>query len=167
MIVLDTVAHVSDAVLEQLKTMSEFALEDFFPPVAKGETLRAIPAEIHFATFVAALMETLENGMEGVPLVCKQRVATLRSELEQVQKLVEVYLRRHFNTLAEHSVKVRQLLLSNMNIGLHEGMEALAVQGGELYRKHTYAATAPGTWNSMVTSTLKKIEDAGGGERQV
>eukprot|EP00904_Undaria_pinnatifida_P006574 jgi/Undpi1/3046/HiC_scaffold_15.g06422.m1 len=110
--------------------MSEFALEDFFPPVAKGETLRAIPAEIHFATFVAALMETLENGMEGVPLVYKQRVATLRSELEQVQKLVEVYLRRHFNTLAEHSVKVRQLLLSNMNIGLHEGMEALAVQGG-------------------------------------
>ena len=63
------------------------------------------------ATFVAPLMETVECGMEGAPPVCKQRVATLRSELEQVQEPVEVYLRRHFNTLADHSVKVRQLLL--------------------------------------------------------
>ena len=39
MIVLDTVAHVSDAVFKQLKTMSEFAVEDFFPPVAIGETV--------------------------------------------------------------------------------------------------------------------------------
>ena len=62
-IVLHTAAHVSDAVLKQLKTMSEFAVEDFFPPVAIGETPRAMPAEIHFATFAAALMETLEYGM--------------------------------------------------------------------------------------------------------
>ena len=116
-----------------------------------------MPAEIHFAAFVAALIETLEYGMEGAPPVCKQRVATLRSELEQVQKLVEVYLRRHFNTLADHSVKVRQLLPSNMNIGLHEGMKALAVQGGKRYRKHTYAAPAPGTGNSMLTPTFKKM----------
>ena len=112
-----------------------------------------MPAEIRFVTFVAALIETLEYGMEGAPAVCKQRVATLRSELEQVQKLMEVYLRPHFNTLAEHSVEVRQLLLSNMTIGLHEGMKALAVQGGELYRKHTQAAPAPGTGSSMVTPT--------------
>ena len=91
-----------------------------------------MPAEIHFATLVAALMETLEYEMEGAPSVCKQRVVTLRSELEQVQKLVEVCLRRHVNTLAEHSVKVRQLLRSNINISLHEGLKALAVQGGEL-----------------------------------
>ena len=80
-------------------------------------------------TFVAALMEILEYGMEVAPPQCKHRVATLRSELEQVQKLVEVYLRRRFNTLAEHSVNVRRLLLSNMNIGLHEGMEALCGAG--------------------------------------
>ena len=101
-------------------------------------------------------MGTLEYGMECAPPVCKQKVVTLRSELEQVQKLVEVCLRRHFNTLPEHSMKVRQMLLSNTNIGLHEGMNALAVQGGELYGKHTYAAPAPGTRNSMVTPTLEK-----------
>ena len=43
-----------------------------------------MPAEIYFVTFVAALMETLEYGMEGASPVCKQRIATLRSELEQV-----------------------------------------------------------------------------------
>ena len=89
-IVLDTVAHVSDAVLNQLKTMSEFAVEDPPPPLAIGETPRAMPAEIHFATIVAALMKTIEYGVQSAPPVCKQRVATLRSELGQVQKLVEV-----------------------------------------------------------------------------
>ena len=137
--------------------MSEFAVEDVFPPVAIGETPRAMPAGIHFAPFVVALIETIEYRMEGAFPVYKQRVAAPRSELGQVQKLVEVYLRRHFSTLAEHSVKVRQLLLSNMNIGLYEGMKALAVQGGELYRKHTYAAPAPVTGNFMVTPTLRKL----------
>ena len=86
----------------------------------------SVPIRIDRLTpFVAALIETLEYGMEGAPPVCKQRVATLHSELEQVQKLVEAYLRRHFNTLAEHSVKVRQLLLSNMNIDACEDMRLL------------------------------------------
>ena len=58
------------------------------------------------ATFRAALMESLEDGIESAPPVCKHRVATLGSELEQVQKLVEVYPRRNFNTLTGHSVKV-------------------------------------------------------------
>ena len=34
-----------------------------------GETPRAMPAEIHFGTFVAALMETLEYRIEGAPPV--------------------------------------------------------------------------------------------------
>ena len=54
-------------------------------------------------------------------------------------------------------MKARQLLLSNTNIGLHEGMKAFAVQGGELYRKHTYAAPASGTGNSMVIPTYEKL----------
>ena len=82
---LGTVARVSDAVLKQLKTMSEFAVEDSLLPVSKGETPRAMPAEIHVVPFVAALMQTVEYEMKGAPPVCKLRVAVLRSELEQVQ----------------------------------------------------------------------------------
>ena len=48
-------------------------------PVAIGEAPRAIPAEIYFAAFVAALMKILGYDMEGAPPVCKQRVAMLRS----------------------------------------------------------------------------------------
>ena len=33
---LDTVSHVSDAVLKQLETMSEFAAKEFFPPCVNG-----------------------------------------------------------------------------------------------------------------------------------
>ena len=96
---IDSVAHVSGAML---KFMSEFAVEKNFRFVAIGETLRVMPAVIPFATFVAALVETLKYGIEGAPPVCKQRVSTLRSELERVQTLVEVYLPHHLNTLAEH-----------------------------------------------------------------
>ena len=104
-------AHVSDKVVAQLKALSEFAVEDFFPPVPAGETPLAMPAAVHFATFVAAFMETLEYGMEGAQAVCKNRSSNLRGELEAVQKLVEVYLRRDFGNLTPYSAKVRELLL--------------------------------------------------------
>ena len=69
-----------------------------------------MPAEIHFATFGAALMEALEYGLRPH---ASRGLLRVRSELDQAQSLVEVYLRRLFNTLAEHSVNFRQLLLSN------------------------------------------------------
>ena len=55
-----------------------------------------MPAEVHFATFVATSLTTLAYGMEGAHAVCKNRVRTLREELEQLLKTVEVYLRRHY-----------------------------------------------------------------------
>ena len=60
-----------------------------------------------YATFVAAFLATLEYGMEGAGAVCKNRVLqnrvrTLREELEQPQKTVEVYLRRHYTPLLHH-----------------------------------------------------------------
>ena len=60
-----------------------------------------------------------------------------------------------------------ELLLSNMNIGLHQGMKALAVQRGELYRKHTYAAASPRNKVFHGHPHLKNNEGAGGGERCV
>ena len=147
--------------------MSEIAVEDFFHPVAIRETLRAMPAEVLLATFAAALIETLENGIKGAPPVCKQRVATLRSELEQVQELVEMYLRRHFHTRAGHSVKVRQLLLSNMIISLDEGMKALAMPGGELYGPHTLRYASPRNRRFRGHPNLKPFKGAGGGGQRV
>eukprot|EP00904_Undaria_pinnatifida_P003694 jgi/Undpi1/13325/HiC_scaffold_8.g02984.m1 len=125
---LDKVAHISEKVITQLKALSEFAAEDFFPPVPAGETPLAIPADVHFATFVAAFMETLEYGMEGAQAVCKGRVSQLRGELEAVQKSVEVYLRRHFSNLSPYSAEVRELLLRAMNGGLKAAMIALAMR---------------------------------------
>ena len=54
--VLYTVAHISDAVLKQLKTISEFAVVDFLPPVgnrgdaeghARRDTLRYLRSCSH------------------------------------------------------------------------------------------------------------------------
>ena len=64
LLVLDTVADVSEAVTKRLKTVSEFAAEDFFPSAPAGVAPVAMPAEVHFATFVAAIMASLEYGME-------------------------------------------------------------------------------------------------------
>ena len=90
LLVLDKVADVSQKVITQLKALSEFAVEDFFPPVPAGETPLAMPADVHFATLVAALIETLEYGMGGAQAVCKGRVSHILGELESVQKSVEV-----------------------------------------------------------------------------
>ena len=87
LLVLDKVVHVSDKVITQLKALSEFAVEDFFPPVPAGETPAAMPADVHFTTFVAAFTESLEYGMEGAQAVCKNRVSNSRSELEAVQRV--------------------------------------------------------------------------------
>ena len=64
-------AHFSEKVITQLKALSEFAVDDFFPPVPPVETPMAMPADVHFATFVAAFTETLEYGIEGAQAVCK------------------------------------------------------------------------------------------------
>ena len=133
-LVLDQVADVSDAVTRKLKTLSEFAVGEFFPPVPAEEAPVAMLAEVHFATFVAAFMATLEFSMEGAQAVCTNKVCALRTELEELQRTVEVYSRRHFSTLLEHSAKVRKLLLTAMSSGLKDAMTTLATQGGALHR---------------------------------
>ena len=85
-----------------------------------------MPADVHFATFVAASMATLEYGMGAAQAVCQNTVRQMRGELEAVQKSGEVYLRRHFSNLTPHLVKVRELLLKAMNGDLKDGMMALA-----------------------------------------
>ena len=74
-----------------------------------------MPAEVQFATFMAAFMATLEYSMEGAQAVCTNRVRALRAGLDELQRMVEVYLRRHFSTLVENSAKVCELLLTAMN----------------------------------------------------
>ena len=45
-----------------------------------------MPAVAHFATFVAAFVATLEYGTEGAQAVWKNRVRTIREELQQLGK---------------------------------------------------------------------------------
>ena len=85
---------------------------------------------VHLVTFVAAFFATLEYGLERAQAVCKNRVRALREELEQVQKTVEVYLRRHYTTtVLNYKDKVREVLLTAMNGGLKAGMIDLASRG--------------------------------------
>ena len=48
LLVLVKVAHVSGKVITQLKAVSEFAIEDFFPSVPAGETTLVMPAVAAF-----------------------------------------------------------------------------------------------------------------------
>ena len=81
--------------------------------------------------------------------MCKNRVRTLREELEQLQKTVEVYLRRHYTTLWNHKDKVREVLLTAMNGGLKAVMIDLAKQGGVLHRTYQYAPPPSGAGNLL------------------
>ena len=53
MIVLNSVAHVPDDLLKQLKSLFEFADEDFLPTVEIGETPRAMPAEVQYTSLLS------------------------------------------------------------------------------------------------------------------
>ena len=119
----------------------------------------AISAEVHFATFVAAFMAPLEYGMGGAEAVCMNRVRAMRTELEELQRMVKVYLRRHVSSLLAHSAKVRELFLTTINGGLKDGMTALATQGGALRRKHPFAAPAAGTGLPMTTMSFTRLRE--------
>ena len=156
---LDKAADVSEAVTKQLKTLSELAVEDVFPPVPAAVAPVAMLAEVHFATLVAEFMETLEYGMEGTQAVCTNSVRALPTEMEELQRMVEVYLRRHYITLSECSANVRELFPTAMNSGLKDGMTALATQGGVLHRKHPFAAPTSGTGLPMTTLSFTRLRE--------
>ena len=63
-------------------------------------------------------MASLEYGMDEAQTVRKNRVRTLWEELEQAQKTVEVYLRRHHKTLLDHKDTIRDVLMTALNGGL-------------------------------------------------
>ena len=161
LLVLHKIADVSDAVTRQLKTLPEFAVKDFLPPVPVGVAPVTMPAEVHFATFLAAFMVTLEYGMEGAQAVCTNRVRALRTELEEQQRMVEIYLRRHSSTLLEHSTKVSELLLTVMNSVPKDGMTAFATQGSVLHWKHPFAAPAYGTGLPMIMMSFMRLRELG------
>ena len=72
LLALDEVAFVSEAVTKQLRALSEFAVEEFYPPLPAGQAPVGMPAQVQIATFVAAVLATLEYAMEGAQ-VCVQK----------------------------------------------------------------------------------------------
>ena len=92
---LNGVPYVFIAFTKKLRSLSEFAVENFYPPLPAEQEPVGMPAEVHFATFLAAFITTLDYGMDAAQAVWKNRVRTVREEREQMNKTVEVYLRRH------------------------------------------------------------------------
>ena len=64
LLALDEVGYVSNAVTKQLRTLSEFAVEDLFFHVPARQAPVGMPAQVHFATIVAEFFATLKYGME-------------------------------------------------------------------------------------------------------
>ena len=83
-LILKKITGVSVACTKQLQALSESAVEDIFPSAQAGEIPLAMPTEVHFCTFIAALMAVLEYVMGGAPELCKLRVANLRKALEAI-----------------------------------------------------------------------------------
>ena len=81
------------------------------------------------------------------------------AEMEELQRMLEVYLRRHSSSLLAHSAKVRELLLTAMNSGLKDEMTALATQGGVLHRNNPFAAPTAGTGLPMTTMSFTRLRE--------
>lgn len=66
------------------------------PPVRAGGTPRAIPADVHHRTFIAAFAAVLEHGMGSAPDICKIHVALSKPELQAALTQLQSYLRTHY-----------------------------------------------------------------------
>ena len=106
LLVRDVVADGPEAITKWLITLSELTVEEFPPPLPVGVRLVTIPAEINFATFVAAFMATLSIGMERAQAVCKKRMCVLQREVDELQEIVEVYLQRNMSSHLAQPAKV-------------------------------------------------------------
>ena len=159
LLALDEVAYVSETVTKQLRALPECVLEYFHPPLPAEQVPVGMPAELQFATFVAAFLATLEYGMEGAQLVCKNRVGILREELERLQKTVGVYLWHHFKTLMELKGKVCEVLLTAINGGLKARVIDLARKGGVFRQKYQYAPPPSGTGIPMTTLAFTRLSE--------
>ena len=69
LLALDEVTYVSEAVTKKLRALSGVAVEDCYPPLPAEQAPVGMPAQVYFATFVAAFLATLEYGMKGAEAV--------------------------------------------------------------------------------------------------
>ena len=95
--VLDSykVAGVPAEVVRQLQTLGGWDAQAFCPSAPAGATPTALPAELHFSTFISAFVAVLEYGMGNAPPASITTVAELRYALETVEKSVPTYLQFH------------------------------------------------------------------------
>lgn len=73
------VAGITDVVVKQLEAMKIFEVQSFCPPAPAGVALVDMPTDVHFRTFIAALVAVLKHGMDNALPVCKDKVEGLKS----------------------------------------------------------------------------------------
>lgn len=110
-----------------------------------------MPADDRLVKLVAALVETLEHGMEQIQAVCNSRTDIYARSWSTCS------LQCLFNKLAAHPANVHQLLLKTTEIGWQEGVNELAVQSGVLFKKHPHTAPAFRTGIPMTASSLTHL----------
>ncbi|CAN0451713.1 unnamed protein product [Pylaiella littoralis] len=151
-------AHITENAARQISTPWDFKAEHFFPPMALGAALRAMPAPVHFATMVEVLMTAIKFGTETAPEICIGRIRSLRRELQLVVTRVNAYLQLHYDLLASFRTEVRNLLVEAINDGMNEGFHALAIRADELQGNCPHGAPAPGTTDSVAAPKFKRLK---------
>ena len=76
---LKRVAGITDVVVKQLEAMKIFEVQSFCPSAPAGVALVDMPTDVHFRTFIAALVAVLKHGMDNALPVCKDKVEGLKS----------------------------------------------------------------------------------------
>eukprot|EP00904_Undaria_pinnatifida_P000992 jgi/Undpi1/10894/HiC_scaffold_3.g01420.m1 len=143
--ILKEVASVSPASTKQLQHLAELAVQDFFPPAPVGETPVAMPADMHFRTFLAAFGAVLEYGMGSAPAICKTRFTLRKQELDAVLTQLQAYLQYHYVAIHPYPAQVRAALLPAINAGIDVYMHELAKQAGALWNEHPHMPPPAGS----------------------
>ena len=152
---LKEVASVSPASTKQLQHLAELVVQNFFRPAPVGETPVAMPADVHFRTFLAAFGAVLEYGMGSAPAICKTRVTLLKQELDAVLTQLQTYLQYHYLAIHPYPTQVRAALLPAINAGPDVYMHELAKQAGALWNEHPHMPPPAGSGPTQVVRGSK------------
>ena len=152
-------AYITEQAADQILSLSNIAIEHFFPPLAPGLKPAAMPAQVHFRTFVSVLMIVIEYGMEDAPDICLERVKTWRRELHALIDRLDTYLQLHYSLLAPFGTELRDALLAAINEDIEEGFHTLGLLGCELHRRHGDGPPEPGNTDIVPVPKFKLLKN--------
>ena len=142
---LEKVGRITEEITRQLQSLSGLTVQEYHSPAPPGLSAKPVPADLHFSTFIGALLAVIDYGIKYAPVMCWHRVRDLREGLMAVEGKLRGYLQYHRIPPEPFPEQVRDALIVAINEGFDEATYTLAVESADISRRHQPMPPPPGS----------------------